>query len=67
MASDRQYHMRSQLTNVLLAFQALSRRNRPWEQQRRIAVIGLAAARKLAGVLVTGRLPLSPRTGGGTT
>jgi hypothetical protein len=67
MASDRQYHMRTQMANVLLAFQALSRRNRPWEQQRRIATIGLASARKLAGVLLTGRLPFSPRPGEGTT
>ena len=67
MASDRRYHMRSQMTNVLLAFQALSRKKRPWEQQRRIATIGLASARKLAGVLLIGRPSFSPRTREGTT
>jgi type VI protein secretion system component VasK len=67
MVSDRQYHMRSQFTSVLLALQALSRRKRPWEQQRRIATIGLASARKLAGVLLIGRPPFSPRTREGTT
>jgi hypothetical protein len=67
MAIDRQYHMRTQMANVLLAFQALSRKKRPWEQQRRIATIGLASARKLAGVLLIGRPPFSPRTREGTT
>jgi len=67
MGMDRQYHMRQHMANVLLAFQALSRRQLPWQQQRRIAMIGLSSARKLAGVLLIGRPPSSPSMREGTT
>jgi hypothetical protein len=62
MAIDRREQIREQLTHVYLAFQMLARRGRPWDQQQRIANIGLAATRKLAAMLMQGREPPSPRT-----
>jgi hypothetical protein len=62
MAIDRREQIREQLTNVYLAFQMLARTSRPWEQQRRIANIGLASARRLGALLIQGREPPSSRT-----
>ena len=62
MSIDRREQIREQLTHVYLAFQMLARRSRPWDQQRRIANIGLESARKLATMLTQGREPPLPRT-----
>jgi len=62
MSIDRREQIREQLTHVYLALQMLTRRRRPWEQQRRIASIGLASARRLTALLTQGREPPFPRT-----
>ena len=62
MAIDRREQFREQLTHVYLAFQMLARRSRPWDQQRRIANIGLASARKLASMLIPDGDSSPPRT-----
>ena len=62
MSIDRRAQIREHLTPVYLAFQMLASRSRPWEQQRRIATIGLASARRLAALVMQGREPPSPRT-----
>ena len=55
MTIDRREQVREHLTHVYLAFQILARRSRPWNQQRRIASIGLVSARMLAAMLIQGR------------
>jgi hypothetical protein len=62
MSIDRRELIREQLTHVYLAFQMLARRSRPWDQQRRIANIGLASARKLTSMLIQNGEPPPPRT-----
>jgi hypothetical protein len=62
MAIDRREKIREQLTHVYLAFQMLSRRSRPWDQQRRIASIGLVSARRLAAMLIQGGESSPPKT-----
>jgi hypothetical protein len=57
MEVDRTTQIQGQLAAVHLALQLLGRRRRPWGQQRRIARIGLASARKLAVLMVCGRGP----------
>ena len=52
MATEPQHHVREQLNHVLLALQILARRQRPWQQQQRIAQIGLASARRLAASIL---------------
>ena len=52
MASDAPQEVRDRFEHVLLALEMLTRRPRRWEQQRRIAEIGLASARWLAGALL---------------
>jgi hypothetical protein len=54
MEVDRRTQIRGQLAAIQLALQLLVRRRRPWGQQRRIARIGLASARKLAVLMVGG-------------
>lgn len=44
--------IRSKLASVLLALEIMGRRNRPWEQQRRIAALGFTSARTLADMLL---------------
>ena len=62
MAIERREKVREQLTHVYLAFQLLARRSRPWDQQRRIANIGIASARRLTAMLVPGGESSPPRT-----
>jgi len=62
MAIDRPERIREQLTHVYLALQMLARRSRPWSQQRRIAGIGFASARRLMAMLIEGGESPPPRT-----
>jgi hypothetical protein len=52
VASDAPREVRERFEHVLLALEMLTQRARPWEQQRRIAEIGLASARWLAEALL---------------
>jgi hypothetical protein len=57
MAVERERHMREQLAIACLALQALARRSRPWEQQRRIASLGMGSLRRLTALLLVGGEP----------
>lgn len=67
MRSDPEVEARTHLTAVRLALELLYRRRRPWEQQRRIAQLGLMSARRLAEVLLRRRQRRSPGTSEGAT
>jgi hypothetical protein len=54
MTVDPQHDIRGRLTNVLLALQLIAHRPRPWDQQQRLARIGIAEARRLAGMVLNG-------------
>jgi hypothetical protein len=61
MAVDPQDRIRERLANVLLALQLLARRPRPWDQQQRLARIGIAEARRLASMVLGGEGSRGPR------
>jgi len=62
MSIDRREQIREQLTHVYLALQMLARRSRSWDQQRRIASIGLVSARKLTSMLIQNGESSPPKT-----
>jgi hypothetical protein len=67
MWSDTEAEARTHVTAVRLALELLYRRRRPWDQQRRIAQLGIMSARRLADVLLTRRGRRSPRVSDGAT
>jgi hypothetical protein len=57
MTVDQNERLSKQLTIVQLALQLLVRRQRPWDQQRRIASMALASLRRLAAMMLSDKRP----------